>query len=88
MELEIGQVAFSKAGRDKGNPFIILSLESTRDGDFAYLADGKTRSIAAPKKKKIKHLQPVNHIDKELARAIIEGRHIKDSDIKKCLTAF
>ena len=50
MEIGIGSVVISKAGRDKGDNFIVLSL----DGEFAMLANGDLRKVDKPKKKKLK----------------------------------
>lgn len=53
MEIKIGSIVRSKAGRDKGMLFITVGLE---DG-YAYVSDGKLRRVEKPKKKKLKHLQ-------------------------------
>ena len=44
----LGKVVRSKNGRDEGREFIVTALE----GDFAYVADGDTRKIEKPKKKR------------------------------------
>ncbi len=51
--MEVGQIVFSKAGRDKNRPFIVIGI----DDNFVYLADGISRQIEKPKLKKIKHIQ-------------------------------
>jgi ribosomal protein L14E/L6E/L27E len=71
-EIKIGTVVFSRAGHDKGDAFVVTSLE----GDFAFVADGGGRKLDKPKKKRIKHLQVTNTsldmtkitTDKELRR--------------------
>jgi ribosomal protein L14E/L6E/L27E len=71
-ELKVGTVVYSLAGHDKGRAFVVTRAE----GDFAYIADGKERRLATPKKKRIKHLQITNTslelteklTDKELRR--------------------
>ena len=72
-----GQVVFSKSGRDKGKIFVILSVEA----EYLYLVDGKLRTLDRPKKKKIKHVQPTNHI----ADLTTNGRALQDADIRKQL---
>lgn len=84
MELSIGQVVFSKRGRDKKHPFIVFEVE----GDFLFLADGKTRPVEKPKKKKIKHVQPVNYIDEQLKEKIVNKQYINNSDVKKALAGY
>ncbi len=75
-----GQVVFSKCGRDKGLPFVIISI----DGEYVFLADGKLRLICKPKKKKKKHVQPTNTV-LDLA---VGKRGLQDADIRKLLLPF
>ena len=73
---EIGMFARSKAGHDKGKLYIILRTES----EYVYLTDGKLRPMANPKKKKIKHIQPMYRTP--------EGRDltkITDVDVKRAI---
>lgn len=66
--LEVGRVARSLQGRDAGRFFVVVEVA---DEQYVLLADGLTRKIARPKKKKIKHLQakPVRMDDLEALRA-------------------
>ena len=48
-----GTVVRSLAGHDKGRFYIVLDV---KDG-YAFLADGKRRTLTKPKKKKQKHLE-------------------------------
>lgn len=50
---EIGMLAKSKAGRDKGHTYVVCEA----DGAYVYLTDGKLRTLSNPKKKKRKHVQ-------------------------------
>ena len=75
MEATNGRIVRSLAGRDKGNFLVIIRA----DHDFVYLADGKERRIAAPKKKRIKHTAFTNTVidtddltDKKLRSVIAE----------------
>ncbi len=52
MELKVGAVVISKAGRDKGKPMAVLAV----DGERVYLCDGKERPIERPKRKNVKHI--------------------------------
>ncbi len=51
--LKIGSVVVSKKGHDLGKVYIVIDL----CGDFALVADGRTRKISNPKKKRLKHLK-------------------------------
>ncbi len=52
MKLNTGSVVKAKAGRDNGGYFVVVSV----DKDYCLIADGKSRKLAAPKRKNIKHL--------------------------------
>ena len=80
----IGQVVFSKRGRDKGTAFIVTAEE----GEYLWLVDGKLRKLSAPKKKKMKHVQITYHIDVELADKIKRKAYLVDADFRKALSAF
>ncbi len=47
LSCSVGQVVYSKSGRDKGYAFIATSVE----GDYCLLVDGKLHKLAKPKKK-------------------------------------
>ena len=51
--LEIGMLAKSKAGHDKGHIYVINRVDET----YVYLVDGNVRTLNNPKKKKRKHVQ-------------------------------
>lgn len=53
METAAGMVVISTAGHDCGHWFVVTSADSR----YAYLADGKERKLAAPKKKNLKHIR-------------------------------
>ncbi len=50
--MQPGTIVKAKAGRDSGRFFAVLSVEDA----YAYIADGKTRRVERPKKKKLIHL--------------------------------
>lgn len=54
MDITAGMIIISTAGHDKGQ----LLLVTGADGSFVYIADGKERRLAAPKKKNLKHVRP------------------------------
>ena len=52
---EIGMLAKSKAGHDKGHVYVIFGTDEA----YVYLVDGAIRTIERPKKKKKKHVQVI-----------------------------
>lgn len=79
-----GQIVYSKCGRDRANPFIVLAF----DEEFLYLADGKIRKIQKPKKKKKKHVQIVEKIDYNIKKKLDESLYLLDADIRKALEPY
>lgn len=53
MEEYLGRIALSKAGRDKGARFAVIGRA---DDAHVFIANGRNRMIAKPKKKKLMHL--------------------------------
>ena len=80
----IGQLVFSKSGRDKGKLFIVINIE----GDYLYLADGKFRKIETPKKKKYKHVQKVNYVVDQIKGKIQEESHLKNADLRQAIKDY
>jgi ribosomal protein L14E/L6E/L27E len=83
-DLTVGQVVFSKSGRDRGLPFIITEVE----GNYLYLADGRLRPAERPKKKKRMHIQPTKYVDEEIKEKIIKRRGVLNAEYRKALEPF
>ncbi len=81
-----GQIVFSKAGRDKGMPFIIVWVDN--DKNLVGVVDGDIRKFASPKKKNFKHIQPTNDIHNELAEIIINNGYIQDAMFRRALLPY
>jgi len=58
--LELGQIVFSKRGRDRGTAYVVVGTFVESGKGYAYLADGVRRTTQKPKKKKSIHIQPMN----------------------------
>ncbi len=66
----IGQFVTSKAGHDKDKLYVIVAEE----GDFAALSDGRLKPVECPKRKRKKHIQPINEtVNEELVQALRSG---------------
>ena len=81
MEVSVGSVVRSIAGRDKGDDFIVLSL----DGAYAYLANGELRKVDTPKKKKLKHLQPSQKRSEFIINRLNTVGKVTNSEVRKAL---
>ena len=57
-----GMLAISRAGHDKDTLYVVLTYDDT----YVWLADGRRRLLASPKKKKWKHVQVIRHLPEEI----------------------
>lgn len=76
-----GQIVRAKAGRDKDGFFMITDI----DGCYAYIADGRTRKVESPKKKKLIHLAPTNYVAREFNKTNRDVRRILSDYCNKSL---
>ena len=81
MELRKGMLVISKAGHDKDCWYVVSHVE----GNVTYLVNGKNRTVDFPKKKKQKHLQPVNEVPRILSEALEKNRPWTNEEIKRAL---
>ena len=80
-----GSVVRSKAGRDQGRLFIVLSLEGE---EFARVADGDLRKVEKPKRKRIKHLRATEEVESSLQKKLLAGQRVENHELRASLTAF
>ena len=84
-EPELGAVATSRAGHDKGRAFIIVGRA---DSEHVLLSDGCTRPIARPKKKKLRHLRIEPHSAEAIRTLLLADTQPQDADVRKALNAL
>lgn len=81
MELRKGMLAISKAGHDKDCWYVVYNIEET----CAFLINGENRTIDRPKRKKLKHLQPVNHIPEILLEKLQKEAPWTNEEVKRAI---
>ena len=84
-DITVGQVVKSRAGRDKGNIFLVLCVI---DDDHVLIVDGSLRKLDNPKKKKVKHLTVYNTVLPELKYKLDNNIKINNAYIRKLLEPF
>ena len=84
MEIAKANIVRSDAGRDKGKLFYVLAVE----GEYLLLADGKSRKVESPKRKKRRHVLLVADEENRLSRKIRGEEKITNSELRKALAAF
>lgn len=76
MKLNTGSVVRASAGRDGGGFFVVVSA----DEKYCFIADGKSRKLASPKRKNIKHIAPTG--------SMIDINGITDKKLRTLLKDF
>lgn len=84
MQMELGQVVRSLAGRDKGKPYLIIDFMA---GGRVLLVDGRIRTVNKPKKKNIKHLQPYRCVIPGIKERIRLG-NLNDKAVRNALNTI
>ena len=84
MDARVGSVCLSIAGHDEGSTVVIVA---GLDNNYVLVADGKTRKIISPKKKKMRHLNMISRLsDKDTE--IIRANMANDSCLRKMIASF
>lgn len=84
MEIAKSNIVRSDAGRDKGKLFIVLAVE----GEYLLLADGKSRKVEAPKRKKRRHVLFVSEQETRLSEKMKSGEKITNSELRRTLASY
>ena len=84
MDIAKSNIVKSTAGRDAGKCFFVLETQ----GDFLLLADGKTRRVECPKRKRLKHVELVGESHSLIAEKIRSGEKITNSELRKAIAAI
>ncbi len=83
MDIAASNIVRSAAGRDRGKLFAVLAVE----GEYLLLADGKTRKVESPKRKKRRHVLLVAADENRLSEKIRGEVPITDRELRKTLAA-
>ncbi len=75
-------LAKSKAGHDKNHIYVVVGEE----GDMVLLANGGTKPLSKPKRKKQMHIQPIKHLPAEIAA--LEQEPLSDELLIKILDLY
>jgi len=84
MNFERGQIVISHAGHDEGNLFCVMDV----DGDFLLLANGKTKKVGCPKRKRRKHVTSMGQSEHPAIGKLRSGQPLLDSELRRALAVF
>lgn len=80
-----GQVVRSIAGRDAGTWYVVVRVLDQR---LVAVADGRSRPVARPKRKNVRHLLLTPHVAQEVAQKLAAGAPVEDGEIQQALAAM
>ena len=84
MDIAKSNIVRSDAGRDKGKLFIVLAVQ----GEYLLLADGKSRKLESPKRKKRKHVLFVAADETRVSQKIINDEKFTNSELRRTLAGY
>ena len=84
MEIAQSNIIRSDAGRDKGKLFVVLAVEV----EYLLLADGKSRKVESPKRKKRRHVLFVAAEETRVSEKIKNNEKVTNSELRRTLAAY
>ena len=83
-DIQISDVVISVQGRDQGEVFYVIG----REGEYLLLANGKNRTLEAPKRKKQKHVEKVLRSETRVAAKLLSGDKVLNGELRRDLASF
>lgn len=85
MHESIGQLVTSRAGRDRGHPYLVLAVLDDR---FVLVADGEQRPVERPKRKNVKHLVFHRAWAAQVRNMLAAGQRPGNRDVRQALATL
>ncbi|SFL90944.1 KOW domain-containing RNA-binding protein [Halanaerobium salsuginis] len=76
---QVGEIVISTAGRDKGNYYLVINIESDRK---VKIVDGVKRKFNNPKYKNIRHLVTTDQISDKFLGWLQSKKRIRSEDVR------
>lgn len=83
--MELGQIVYSKAGRDSGRYYVVVEIIGESQ---VKIADGDLRRIRDAKLKNVKHLQSDGDMLSKIADKLKNGAQIFDAELFSALRFY
>ena len=84
MLMKVSDIVEAVNGRDAGKFFFIIK----RENEYAYIANGFSRKLEKPKKKKLKHLKPTSATGGRTAEKLQAGEKVTNRELKRALSGI
>ena len=82
VNISIGQLVTSNAGRDQANIYLVVG---TLQNKYLLLANGRERKFKNPKQKNIRHVKVFKSIAQGVAEKIQSGIKVTDEEIRQAI---
>ena len=83
--MELGQVVYSKQGRDSGRYYAVVEIV---DDTYVKIADGKLRRVKSPKLKKVKHLKTRGDMLDKISEKLKQNAQVFDTELRSALRPY
>jgi large subunit ribosomal protein L14e len=83
LEATLGEIVFSKAGRDRDKKFVVVGII---DEANVLISDGDYRRIEKAKKKKLKHLELTGVTIESIKEKLESRNRITNAELRKALS--
>lgn len=83
--MELGQVVYSKQGRDSGRYYAVVEIV---DETYVKIADGKLRRVKSPKLKKVKHLKTKGDMLDKISEKLKQNAQVFDTELRIALRPY
>ncbi|WP_378955061.1 50S ribosomal protein L14 [Pelosinus sp. sgz500959] len=81
MNISIGQLVTSNAGRDQASIYLVVGIKN----QYLLLVNGRERKIKNPKQKNIRHVNVLKSIAQGVAEKLQSGMKITDEEIRQAI---
>lgn len=83
--MELGEIVYSKAGRDRGRYFAVVEIVGE---GFVKVADGDIRRIKNAKLKNVRHLRSTGDRLEKIADKLARGAQVFDRELYSALRMY
>ena len=82
--INVSDIVLSLNGREAGRPFMVIAV----DGEYLLLADGRSRRVEKPKRKKAKHTRCIGSSGMtRVAEKLRSGEKVTNAELRRTLAS-
>ena len=85
MDATLGEIVYSKAGRDSERQFVVVEI---LDDKYVLISDGSYRRFEKAKRKKVRHLELTGIVMEPIKEKIENRIRVSNAEIRKALASY